>query len=91
MTGVTSATGEGKKDGEEIIARRWRLYRAACALRFACVFLPGYIHPDEFFQSTEVAASDMFALGKIMHLALTLCAYVRLHFLTENEFFSTCC
>ena len=29
-------------------------------LRGACVFLPGYVHPDEWFQSNEVAAQEAF-------------------------------
>lgn len=43
---------------------RWSWYAAACLLRLVCIFLPGYIHPDEFLQSAEVAASDVFKLGK---------------------------
>lgn len=40
------------------------LWCALAALRIAVVFLPqtGYVHPDEFFQSTEIAAGDIFQL-----------------------------
>ena len=30
------------------------LYISLCVLRLWCATLPGYIHPDEFFQSPEV-------------------------------------
>jgi hypothetical protein len=33
---------------------------ALIALRVACAFAPGYVHPDEWFQSNEVTASDVF-------------------------------
>ena len=33
---------------------------ASIALRVACAFAPGYVHPDEWFQSNEVTASDVF-------------------------------
>lgn len=33
-----------------------------CALRVACCLLPGYIHPDEWFQSPEVTASAIFGI-----------------------------
>jgi phosphatidylinositol glycan class Z len=33
---------------------------ASIALRVACAFAPGYVHPDEWFQSNEVMASDVF-------------------------------
>ena len=33
---------------------------ALILLRIACVFLPGYVHPDEWFQSNEVAAQEVF-------------------------------
>eukprot|EP01137_Pigoraptor_chileana_P010197 Opistho-2@59452 len=44
------------------ILPRW--YAAALVLRLAIVLLPlpSYIHPDEFFQSPEVAATDVFNL-----------------------------
>mmetsp|Transcript_8697 Transcript_8697/g.28670 ORF Transcript_8697/g.28670 Transcript_8697/m.28670 type:complete len:287 (+) Transcript_8697:132-992(+) len=34
-------------------------YGALVLLRLACTLLPGYIHPDEHMQSTEVAAGDI--------------------------------
>ena len=41
-------------------SRRKKLaYLALCALRFACLFLPGYVHPDEYHQSVEIAAADV--------------------------------
>lgn len=42
----------------------WCLWIALAAVRIALVTVPqtGYIHPDEFFQSTEVAAGDIFGL-----------------------------
>ena len=32
------------------------LYLSLCVIRFLCALLPGYIHPDEFFQGPEVLA-----------------------------------
>ena len=32
----------------------WILYAVLLAARVAMALAPGYIHPDEFFQSTEV-------------------------------------
>lgn len=42
----------------------WCLWIALAVVRLALVIVPqtGYIHPDEFFQSTEVAAGDIFGL-----------------------------
>jgi len=41
-------------------SRRKKLaYLALCALRFACLVLPGYVHPDEYHQSVEIAAADV--------------------------------
>lgn len=37
-------------------------YVLLCALRVACCFLPGYVHPDEWFQSPEVMASRIFGV-----------------------------
>ncbi|PKY14293.1 hypothetical protein RhiirB3_379976 [Rhizophagus irregularis] len=36
------------------------LYLSLCVLRLWCTTLPGYIHPDEFFQSPEVMGGDVF-------------------------------
>ncbi|CAB4383017.1 unnamed protein product [Rhizophagus irregularis] len=36
------------------------LYLSLCVLRLWCSTLPGYIHPDEFFQSPEVMGGDVF-------------------------------
>ena len=37
-----------------------KIHISLLVLRFLCIFLPGYPHPDEFFQSQEVAAADVF-------------------------------
>lgn len=37
-----------------------QLYLVLLFLRLICALLPGYIHPDEFFQSPEVTAGDVF-------------------------------
>jgi hypothetical protein len=42
---------------------RQRGYALLVALRFAAILLPGYIHPDEYFQSTEVAAADVLGVA----------------------------
>ncbi|RUS22275.1 Alg9-like mannosyltransferase family-domain-containing protein [Endogone sp. FLAS-F59071] len=39
---------------------KFQLYLVLLLLRLICAFLPGYIHPDEFFQSPEVTAGDVF-------------------------------
>ncbi|VDM20114.1 unnamed protein product [Hydatigera taeniaeformis] len=41
----------------------WGLYALLISLRFSFVILqsPGYLHPDEFFQSIELAAYDLYA------------------------------
>lgn len=36
------------------------LWRIMLVVRFIMVFSPGYIHPDEFFQSSEVTSNDIF-------------------------------
>jgi hypothetical protein len=35
-------------------------------LRFAFVFSTGYIHPDEFFQSPEIAAGDVCGVSNFV-------------------------
>ncbi|KAF8561114.1 hypothetical protein P879_06189 [Paragonimus westermani] len=42
----------------------WTLYFVLLFLRLGLVIhvQPGYIHPDEFFQSLEVAAGDVYGL-----------------------------
>lgn len=37
-----------------------KVHALLCILRILCIFLPGYIHPDEWFQSPEVMASRIF-------------------------------
>ena len=37
------------------------IYVMLLVLRSLCVLLPGYLHPDEHFQSSEVMADDMFS------------------------------
>ncbi|CAG8469185.1 9471_t:CDS:10 [Funneliformis mosseae] len=34
-------------------------YISLCILRFWCASLPGYVHPDEFFQSPEIMGGDV--------------------------------
>ncbi|CAI2167747.1 3886_t:CDS:10 [Funneliformis geosporum] len=34
-------------------------YISLCILRFWCATLPGYVHPDEFFQSPEIMGGDV--------------------------------
>ncbi|KAK9720274.1 alpha 1,2 mannosyltransferase, variant 2 [Basidiobolus ranarum] len=43
---------------EMICQRTW--YTSLVILRILCIFLPGYIHPDEFFQTPEIVAGDIF-------------------------------
>ncbi|RUS17481.1 GPI mannosyltransferase, partial [Jimgerdemannia flammicorona] len=38
-----------------------RIYLALLLARLLAAFLPGYIHPDEFFQSPEITAGVVFA------------------------------
>ncbi|CAH8614928.1 unnamed protein product [Dicrocoelium dendriticum] len=42
----------------------WLLYLILLSLRFLLVLRtqPGYVHPDEFFQSVEVASGDVYGL-----------------------------
>lgn len=43
------------------IGSSWaRVHITLLAVRFLCIFLTGYPHPDEFFQSPEIAAADIF-------------------------------
>lgn len=44
------------------IERAHLIYAAAIIIRFVFVFSPGYIHPDEFFQSPEIASRDVLGL-----------------------------
>ena len=40
---------------------KWRnIHLTLLFIRFCCIFLTGYPHPDEFFQSPEIAAADIF-------------------------------
>lgn len=54
--------------GSSLVAHCYRqvgcVWIAFALLRIALVFVPqtGYIHPDEFFQSTEVVAGDLFGI-----------------------------
>ena len=61
----------------------WKVwYAAACTVRVMCIFLPGYVHPDEFFQSTEVAASDALSLGTMSTIVVSL--YCRMFVLAAD-------
>lgn len=42
-----------------------RIYLLLVIFRFLSVLFPGYIHPDEFFQSPELSASDIFGIDGI--------------------------
>src|SRR3989338_7325407 len=43
-----------------------KVYVGFCFLRVLCaVFLLGYIHPDEYFQSCEVVAGDVFSFQNL--------------------------
>ena len=43
------------------LLRHWRtLYALLLVLRALAVLLPGYVHADEFFQSPEILAGDVF-------------------------------
>lgn len=40
---------------------KWiKVHLILLVIRFLCLFLNGYPHPDEFFQSPEIAAADIF-------------------------------
>ncbi|KJE93020.1 hypothetical protein, variant [Capsaspora owczarzaki ATCC 30864] len=45
-----------------VLERFWWMYSLLMLVRAASIALPGYIHPDEFFQSPEVAARDVLEL-----------------------------
>jgi hypothetical protein len=38
-----------------MLSSSW-VYRVSCVLRVLCLFSPGYIHPDEFFQGGQVSS-----------------------------------
>ncbi|CAG8480146.1 5028_t:CDS:10 [Ambispora leptoticha] len=42
-----------------MISRSNILYTLLCLMRLGCSLLPGYVHPDEFFQSPEIMAGDV--------------------------------
>lgn len=39
---------------KKMLSSSW-VYRLSCVLRVLCLFSPGYIHPDEFFQGGQVS------------------------------------
>lgn len=45
----------------------FKTYVILAILRVCMVFIPqtGYIHPDEFFQSVEIATGEWFYLDKL--------------------------
>jgi hypothetical protein len=40
----------------------WNIYLAFLAVRLFIAFSPGYVHPDEFFQSAEITAGEYSSL-----------------------------
>ncbi|PVU91300.1 hypothetical protein BB560_006134, partial [Smittium megazygosporum] len=42
-----------------------RIYYFLLLVRFLAIFLPGYIHPDQFFQGPEVSAGDLLSIPVI--------------------------
>ena len=55
-TAVRLAKDGGKETEVRLAAS---IYYAFLAVRVLMVFTPGYIHPDEFFQASEIAARDV--------------------------------
>ncbi|KAG0311846.1 alpha 1,2 mannosyltransferase [Linnemannia gamsii] len=41
----------------------WNIYLAFLAVRLFIAFSPGYVHPDEFFQSAEITAGNVFGFN----------------------------
>lgn len=50
------------------------LYAASVALRAFLTSAPGYVHPDEVFQSTELAAADVFGYDAFVPWEVADCA-----------------
>ncbi|CAG8530329.1 2832_t:CDS:10 [Ambispora gerdemannii] len=42
-----------------MVSRSKIVYVLLCLIRLGCSLLPGYVHPDEFFQSPEIMAGDV--------------------------------
>jgi phosphatidylinositol glycan class Z len=50
------------------------LYALAVAVRLGAIVLPGYIHPDEVFQSQEVVAAALFGYDAFIPWEFADCA-----------------
>ncbi|KAG0375223.1 hypothetical protein BGX24_009395 [Mortierella sp. AD032] len=67
----------------------WNIYLGFLAFRIFISFSPGYIHPDEFFQSAEITAGGAITTGIPYLLLKAIVGTHPDHFVSSRALFIT--